>query len=187
VAFPTGATTTLAAPTGARVLDPEVTDLTTGAFVVAWRDAFSHSLQANYAVFDPAGQLLTEAGVGNGFTSDLEVVATPGGGFVLADADADLFGQHATLTVESFNHNGQATGSAVTLQDQTSPTGGLFITGVEGQFARGHLSLAWDDEGQSYSAEVWPHGQGHTMGFDQGPVPMTAPEIPPFHQDAWFG
>src|SRR5579885_2576747 len=90
---PVGTPTLLPAPDGAVVVDPEITPLTHGGFVVTWLDAESHAQTANFAVFDAAGALVTDQVVSPGFATDVEAAALPNGGFVMLDAQGDLFGQ----------------------------------------------------------------------------------------------
>lgn len=175
----------MTAPSGERIADARLTLLQHGGAVVTWLDTFSHTLQANYAVFDREGHLLAQAETGNGYSTDFEAVALPGGGFLLADAESDLFGEHSALVVDTFNANGHRTGPAHAVINQTSDAGRLWMTELEGDYYRGRVHLTWQENGESMGISIKPHG--HVDSHDAPHTAMIGPVEPPaFAHDAWF-
>ena len=161
-----GPLTLLAVPAGASIADPEATQLSGGGYVVTWLAAESHAVAGDYAVFNAQGALLGNQSVG-AYTTGLEAIAAPDGGFALARAQSDLFGQHASLTLQLMSAAGAPESAPVVVESVSSPDGGLYLQDLEGAYGRGHLGLTWQDLNGQQSAllDVGAHDRFSASAF----------------------
>lgn len=164
---------------GATVVDPEATALANGGEVITWIEAFSHSLQAHYAVLDSSGHVVADAAYGAGYSTSFEAVALKGGGFVIADAESDLFGTHAMLTAQNMDSAGAASGASVVVASGTSATGGLYYSDLEGASSGHGAAITWDDPSGAHMAYVGGDGSVQTASTHDLSHAMA-------HHSDWF-
>ena len=138
-------------------INPEVTALDNGSFVVAWNDPVNGG--------DIKAQIYSNAGVavGNEFTlngittaaqSDVSIAAKAGGGFVAAWEDSSgQFGDSSgsAIIVQSFDANGNPTSTATRVN--TSVTGNQLEPTVA-VLADGSIVVSWQTPGPGGTSQI---------------------------------
>ncbi len=154
------------------MVDAEAASLSGGGVVVTYMTADSHSLVADYAVFDRLGELVADGAI-SGYSTAVTAIPLANGGFVLADAQSDLFGLHATLSLELFNRAGGAQSAPALVDSFSSSTGGAGIQDLAGQAAHGAVSLTFTANGAPEHLTMDLTGPGGVFNADP-----TAPGHP---------
>jgi hypothetical protein len=149
-----------AGPAGANIVDPELTPLASGGAVLTWLSAYSHGPQAHYAVMDAHGAVLAN-GVTSGSATGIEAVALPTGGFDLATAGSDLFGLHATLSLETLSASGALLSGPKTVDTSINTSGTNGYGDLEGVFTTSGVELVWDNASGVHTVLVDQAGTAH--------------------------
>ncbi|MBC6982981.1 hypothetical protein [Caulobacter sp. 17J80-11] len=147
-------------PTGANSFGGGLAPLDDGGFVATWMVAFSHSVTPQFSTFDKSGAL---RGGGDGLSGQASSVAAggmPGGGFVIAEAASDLFGQFAAIVLQRYTAAHTPDGEAMLIATREDPFGGgLFYNDLQVQrVAGGGVELLWTSREGVHAALVKADG-----------------------------
>ncbi len=153
----------LAPENGTSQIDPQVTALSNGNFVVAWHSPEMNNGDIGYIVMNASGRAVsnpTQVAISTDRENEPELVALPDGGFAIVwDNDTDN-----TIEARRFNPDGTADGDVFTVSETGGSSPNAGVTGD------GRILVTWQDANNEVSASIWDPRDGtiETADYQKG-------------------